>query len=206
MNNMGNPMSFMAITLTKIKNEFSAWFDSIIAFFPGRLGVRIRCIMLKKKIYKSGDRISIGIGVEITGHENIEMGDNIGIMRYSAIRSNNAVLIFGSNISINTNVCIDASSGGTIIIGDNVLIAQNVVLRASDHETENINVEIINQGHTGGKIVVGNDCWIGANAVITKNVSIGDHCVVAAGAVVTKDVEAYSVVGGVPAKLIKKRI
>ena len=52
-------------------------------------------------------------------------------------------------------------------------------------------------------IVIGNDVWIGANAVITAGVHIGRHSVVAAGAVVTKDVPEYSVVGGVPAKVIR---
>lgn len=54
-------------------------------------------------------------------------------------------------------------------------------------------------------VVIGNDVWIGANVVILPGVTIGDGAVLAAGAVVTKDVEPYAIVGGVPAKLIKKR-
>jgi galactoside O-acetyltransferase len=91
-------------------------------------------------------------------------------------------------------------------IGADCLIGQNTVLRASDHEYKAIDVPIINQGRTGGKIVVEDDVWIGANVVVTRNVCIGAHSVVAAGAVVTKDIEPYSIVGGVPAKLIGKRI
>ena len=53
--------------------------------------------------------------------------------------------------------------------------------------------------------IIGNDVWIGCNAVICRGVRIGDGSVVAAGAVVTKDVEPYTIVGGVPAKMIKKR-
>lgn len=56
-----------------------------------------------------------------------------------------------------------------------------------------------------GKVKVGNDVWIGTNAVILDDVTIGDGAVIAAGAVVTKDVEPYSIVGGIPAKFIKKR-
>lgn len=52
---------------------------------------------------------------------------------------------------------------------------------------------------------IGNDVWIGCNAVICRGVHIGDGAVVGAGAVVTKDVKPYTIVGGVPAKMIKRR-
>ena len=60
------------------------------------------------------------------------------------------------------------------------------------------------QGVSTQPVVIGDDVWIGANAVILPGVTIGRHCVVAAGAVVTKDVPDNTVVGGVPAKIIKK--
>lgn len=53
--------------------------------------------------------------------------------------------------------------------------------------------------------IIGNDVWIGCNAVICRGVKIGDGAVIAAGAVVTKDVAPYTIVGGVPAKIIKRR-
>ena len=57
----------------------------------------------------------------------------------------------------------------------------------------------------GNRIVIGNDVWIGADVLILSGVSIGDGAIIAAGAVVVKDVEPYSIVGGVPAKEIRKR-
>lgn len=60
--------------------------------------------------------------------------------------------------------------------------------------------------HKGGfSITIGNDVWLGANVALMDGVKIGDGAIVAANALVTKDVEPYSIVGGVPAKLIKKR-
>lgn len=53
--------------------------------------------------------------------------------------------------------------------------------------------------------IIGNDVWIGCNAVVCRDVTIGDGAVIAAGAVVTKDVPPYTIVGGVPAKIIKRR-
>ena len=52
---------------------------------------------------------------------------------------------------------------------------------------------------------IGSDCWIGANSIILPGVTIGDGAIVAAGSIVSKSVDAYSIVGGVPAKLIKMR-
>lgn len=62
-----------------------------------------------------------------------------------------------------------------------------------------------NNFSTYSKIKIGNDVWIGTNAIILDGVSVGDGAIIGAGAVVTKDVEPYSVVGGVPAKLIRYR-
>ncbi len=56
-----------------------------------------------------------------------------------------------------------------------------------------------------GDIIIGNDVWVGYEAVILSVVKIGDGAIIGARAVVTKDVEPYSVVGGIPAKEIKKR-
>lgn len=53
--------------------------------------------------------------------------------------------------------------------------------------------------------IIGNDCWIGNNVIIMQGINIGDGAIIAAGAVVTKNVEPYSIVAGVPAKLIKYR-
>lgn len=192
--------------LLKVRpRDILIWLKFMISYFPGETGIVLREYDIKRRIAKSGENIKIHIGVEITGYENIELGSDINIMKLSSLYAHDATLVIGDNVSINSNTCIGASDGGEIIIGNNVLIAQNVVLRASDHAFSDCDIPIMEQGHNAGKITIGDDCWIGANAVITRNVAIGSHSVVAAGAVVTRDVEAYSVVAGVPAKLIKKR-
>lgn len=71
---------------------------------------------------------------------------------------------------------------------------------SNDCFTENIFVDT--EQHL---VEIGNDVWIGSNVLIMPGIHIGDGAVVAAGAVVTKDVEPYSIVGGVPAKVIKRR-
>jgi acetyltransferase-like isoleucine patch superfamily enzyme len=54
-------------------------------------------------------------------------------------------------------------------------------------------------------VIIEDDCWVGANSIILPGVTIGQGSIIAAGSVVTKDVEAFSIVGGVPAKKIKDR-
>ncbi len=90
-------------------------------------------------------------------------------------------------------------------IGNNVRIAANTIIAASMHKFERIDVTIISQGFEARGITIGNDTWIGASCRILDGVRIGKGAILAAGAVVTKDVPAYTIVGGVPAKVIRQR-
>lgn len=96
-------------------------------------------------------------------------------------------------------------SGGGVTIGKRTLIGYGTKILSTNHIIPPIPLPILGSGHKKAPVKIGNDVWIGANAVILSGVTIGDGAIVGAGAVVTKDVSAYSVVGGVPAKLIKKR-
>lgn len=110
----------------------------------------------------------------------------------------------GKNSHINQYCCIWSSPNSKIVLGDNLLMGPGAKMFSSNHGTAK--ARAMNQQEWVEKdIIVGNDVWIGANTVIVPGVKIGDGVIVAAGAVVTKDVEPYSIVGGVPAKAIKKR-
>ena len=110
----------------------------------------------------------------------------------------------GKNITIGKNVFINAcccfQDQGGITIGDGSLIGQKVVLATINHGLEPNKRQL----NYAAPIVIGKNVWIGANATILQGVTIGDNAVVAAGAVVTKDVPEDVVVGGIPAKTIKK--
>lgn len=107
----------------------------------------------------------------------------------------------GSNCQINENVFIQGA-----IIGNNVMIAANTSLIANMHKHDRTDIPMNMQGKiVDNKVIVEDDVWIGRNAVVMPGVRIGTGSIVAAGAVVTKDVPPYSIVGGVPAKVIKKR-
>lgn len=88
---------------------------------------------------------------------------------------------------------------GGIYIGDNVLIGHNVVMATINHDLNPYDRHNIYK-----PILIQDRVWIGSNVVVTQGVTIGEGAVIAAGAVVTKDVEPFTVVGGVPAQIIKK--
>lgn len=192
--------------IKKVVREPVEIIDFIVSYWPGATGRMLRTWSIAKKLHNIGVNPSIGIGVVITGGRGIRIGDYFSIMRHSALYAHDGEITIGNNVGINANVCIGAADNGQIVIGNNVMIGQNAVLRASDHEHDGIDIPIINQGHTGGKIIVEDDVWIGANVVVTRNTRIGAHSIVAAGSVVTRDVEPYSIIGGIPAMLIRKRI
>ena len=110
---------------------------------------------------------------------------------------------FGKNITIGKNVFINAGckfqDQGGIFIDDGALIGHAVVLATLNHDLDPAK----RQQLYPAPIRIGKNAWIGVNATILQGVTIGDGAVVAAGAVVNKDVPPNTIVGGVPAKVIR---
>lgn len=110
---------------------------------------------------------------------------------------------FGKNIAIGRNVFINSGchfqDQGGITIGDGALIGHNVVLATVNHALEPEK----RRRNRYAPIRIGENVWIGSNATILPGVTLGDWAVVAAGAVVTKDVPPMTVVGGVPARVLR---
>lgn len=111
---------------------------------------------------------------------------------------------FGKNITVGKGVFLNSGcrfqDQGGITIGEGSLIGHNVVLATLNHDLDPARR---NDMHPA-PIVIGRHVWIGANATVCPGVTIGDGAVVAAGAVVTRDVPANTVVGGVPARHLKR--
>jgi len=103
----------------------------------------------------------------------------------------------GKNVFINFD-CTFLDLGG-ITIEDNVLIAPKVNLLSEGHPVEPENRQALMVGH----IHIKKNAWIGAGATIMQGVTVGENAIVAAGAVVSKDVPDNTIVGGIPAKIIK---
>jgi len=150
--------------------------------------------------------IHLGSNVNIdatTSVNNVVIGDNVKIAKYCSV--------FGAAIHLleigeNTTIGMFSMLNGfadKLSIGKNCSIAQNVLIMTDSGPNASPELQKVYPLITA-PVTIENDVWIGAGVVILPGVHIGKFSVIATNSVVSKDVEAYSVVGGTPAKLIKR--
>lgn len=147
----------------------------------GKVGLLFRYIFIKNLAKKVGSNVSIQPGVFLFGLDNVE---------------------FGSNVSIHPMCYIEGAGG--IIIGNDVSIAHATTLISTSHTWDDITIPIKYNKEISSLIVIENDVWIGCGVRILSGVVLKSRSIVAAGAVVNKSFDGKSLIGGIPAKLIKK--
>lgn len=139
--------------------------------------------------------------------QGIEIGDGTIVMHGAILHVYNFRGMPHSGIKIGHDSLIGEYSvirgQGGVTIGDRVYTSPFSQVIAVNHVFDDPERPFIEQGITAEGIVIEDDVWIGAGAVITDGVRVGKGAVVAAGAVVIKDVAPHTVVGGVPARLLK---
>ncbi|WP_295937742.1 acyltransferase [uncultured Alistipes sp.] len=169
---------------------------------------RIRC---KKKFrFGKGLRVDRRCYIDALSTGGITLGDNVSIGKSTTIECSGTLtdlgkgLLVGDRVGLGTHGFLGCAGG--IEIGDDTIFGNYVSLHAENHNFEQAGVPIRLQGVSRKGIKIGRNCWIGAKATILDGAVIGDGCVVAAGAVVRGVIPPDSVVGGVPAKVIKNRI
>lgn len=156
------------------------------------------------KVY-IGSKVHLRRNVEIRAHgqSEVRLEGNIRIDRGVRILAANAAqVIIGKGTRIGLYTVLNG--GDSIQIGDKVLISGFVYLQTSMHNHQREG-KIQDQGYSHAPISLGEDAWLGAHVVVLPGVTIGKGGVVGSNAVVTKDVQAFEVVGGVPAKVLKTR-
>jgi acetyltransferase-like isoleucine patch superfamily enzyme len=207
-----------------LRYELAVLFASWV---PGALG-----LLLRSKIYPGllGDggsgtvfgtsvllrhshKIRLGDGVivddnvvlDAKGENNrgIDIGEGVFVGRNTIVYCQNGDITIGANTNIGSNCQIFSS--GRVSIGCNVLVAAYVYVVGGGHSYDQDDVPIIEQARVSQGIVIEDGVWIGAGAKILDGVSVGRDSILAAGAVVTSDVPAGSIVGGIPAKVLKQR-
>lgn len=151
----------------------------------GNTGKALRGLSCRHIFRKCGKSVYIKKGASFGSGYDIEIGDN-------------------SDIGLNAFIG-GIGSGGEVTIGSHVMMAPEVVILTRGHHYEDTSIPMNMQGDYSSGVIIEDDVWIGYRAMILPGVRISKGSCVGAGAVVTADVPPYSVVGGVPAKIIKRR-
>ncbi len=223
---------YMALTVGKSSLLALLKYELLLGLFgslPGALGLMLRQKFYRHMFAACGRNVVFGRNVTIRHPHRIKFGDNIiiddnavldgkgesdttiEIGSGSIIGRNSILSCKGGSIrladKVNVSVNCTLLSETLLNIGENVLIAGHCYLIAGgNHGLERTDIPILEQPLTEkGGIDIKEHCWLGANVTILDGVTIGRDSVAAAGSVVTKPVSEYSIVGGVPAKLLRDR-
>ena len=149
---------------------------------------------------------------EIQGlsRRGVRFGDGVTIGRNASIRPSSYYgnelgegLTIGDGSSIGPGSFIGAA--GFVQIGRNVMTGPRIIVLPENHLFERVDIPMKQQGTKRVGILIEDDCWIGADVAILDGVTVGKGSIVATGAVVTRAVPEYSVVGGIPARVLRRR-
>ncbi len=182
------------------------------------LGKNPKAALLGRSVrFFNAPKINFGKFLKLGNHvyisalskNGVSFGNNVGIGDFSRIIVSTSLNQVGDYIKIGNNVGIGEfaylGGAGGLEIGDECIVGQYLSCHPENHIYDDINISIRHQGVTRKGIKIGNNCWIGSKVTILDGVEIGDGSIIAAGAVVNKSFPANSIIGGVPAKLIKSR-
>ncbi|MCT4420657.1 acyltransferase [Leuconostoc falkenbergense] len=152
-----------------------------------------------------GKRSYLGRPLYISSTKRLFIGDSVRI--YPGMRAElvgeSARISFDGDISIGQNLHI-VSYNDNLKVGRGVTISGNVFISNVDHEYSEIGVPVLKQSLISRETIIGDNCFIGYGAMILPGTKLGRQCVVGANAVVKGEFEDYSVIVGVPGKVIKK--
>lgn len=181
----------------------------------GILRVRRRVFLGGGVTLRGGGRIHLGRyatiepGCRVDGyaHLPVAIGARSKIGAWSTVSSTSHFSKYGRGLRIGENCgfgeyCYFGAAGG-IDIGDDVIAGQYVSFHSENHRFDDLEALIRDQGITSIGIRIGSDVWIGAKATFLDGADVGSHSVVAAGAVVTGRFGPNSIIGGVPARLLR---
>lgn len=169
-------------------------------------------------IIRHGKKIRLGDNVVIednavldakgTGNEGITIGDNSFIGRNTVLSCKNGAIRIGKNVSLGMNCLVHSVDDSTVVIGDNCPIAAFCYLiGGGNYRYDRTDIPMVEQEiYSKGGIIIEDDVWIGAHVHILDGVRVGHGSILAAGAAVYRNVPKMSIAGGVPAKVVRRRI
>lgn len=200
----------------------------LVGWVPSIVGIGLRGLFYRLILHMDGwvaiergvrlrfaDNIRLGQGVYLDEGSylhacpnGIEIGPETIVMHGAVLHVYNFREMPQSGIKIGRNSLVGEYTvirgQGGVLIGDRVYTSPFTQIIAVNHVFDDPERPFVEQGITAEGIVIEDDVWLGAGAVITDGVRVGRGAVVAAGAVVTQDVPPHTVVGGVPARVLKE--
>lgn len=169
------------------------------------------CTVLHARHISVGRTLLLGDGVTIDALSvhGIRMGNNVTIRAGARIECYGVLGQLGDGLRIGNNVGVGPGCfiqvRGPVVIGDNVIFGPSVSIFSENHESRDLDRFINEQGVTRRGVTIEDGVWLGSRTIVLDGVTIGANSIIAAGSVVTRNVAPYSVVGGVPAKLLRDR-
>jgi acetyltransferase-like isoleucine patch superfamily enzyme len=172
------PLVLPLALLSRLSDFVFRTASEALSTVPYVFGVIVRQEFYRWTLTRCGGNVAVGFGT-IFHYRDVSIGDNVAIGNYCLI-----------------HFCD---------LGSYVLVADGCQLLSGPHyhNFDRTDVPIALQGGRVRRIRVGDDCWVGAGAIVMND--LGEGSVVGAGSVVNEAVEPYSIVAGVPAKLLRKR-
>jgi acetyltransferase-like isoleucine patch superfamily enzyme len=194
---------------------YSALFSRIVMLIRGYLKTRKKVFIgsntriLNSGNIQFGSNVTIGSYCELDGYssEKIILGDCVKIGSYSKLLSTSHFSKFGKGLVMGSNSAVGDfthfGAPGGISIGNDVIMGSYVSFHSENHNFSDSSMLIRDQGVNSKGIILGNNIWVGAKVTFLDGCEVGDNSVVAAGAVVNGKYPAHSIIGGVPARVIK---
>lgn len=224
---------FISKLITKIKGEEFDVDDSVplsyLGYLIGTKSISMIYGMLRLRTFKRvfvspsakiicpsklhfGKNFSVGYQCYINAmsRNGLICGDNVSLGFHTHIELSGSLhhiadkMVIGNNVGLGSHGHYGAGIGG-LEIGDDTIVGNYVSFHPENHNFSDLEVPIRSQGVNGKGIKIGKNCWIGAKATFLDGAILGDGCVVAAGAVVKGEFPSNSIIGGVPAKILKMR-
>lgn len=175
-------LTFLVRISSILPKGFHKWILKVVRNWDSHVAILLRYIALKNLCLKCGKNVAVFSNVFLINPENLSIGNNV---------------------SIHPMCYIDAT--GQIIINNDVSIAHSTTIMSTEHVYDDPDVNIKDQGCREMMTYIDSNVWIGAGTRILAGSKINSGSIVAAGAVVKNEVPRNSIVGGIPAKVIKSR-
>ncbi|CDM69229.1 putative acetyl transferase [Clostridium bornimense] len=174
------------------------------------IGSKVKLKMKRKMNFGKGVNIGNNVVIDAFSKEGVILGNNVRIGDNSRILCTGSIKKIGKGLKIGNNCgfgenCFFGAAGG-IEIGNDVIMGQNVRFHSENHNFNDSNKLIREQGVTNKGIKIGSNCWIGSGVVFLDGVTVGDGCVIGANTLVNKDIPDNTISVGNPVRIIKSRI